>query len=68
MVLVDVQEIGRASCRERVLMSVGPLCVSLSSLLYLQYLSKCFRNSICLGPGKFPYLERTFSADRKSVV
>ena len=50
------------SCRTSVIvfMSVGPLWVwnlSLSSLLYLQYLSKCLRNSICLGPGLLPHIE-----------
>ena len=45
--------------------SVGPLCVanfSLSSFAYLQYLRRCLRNSMCLGPRLFPYLDNMLSA------
>ena len=48
-----------------VFISVGPSCVanfSLSSFAYLQYLRRCLRNSMCLGPGLFPYLDNMLSA------
>ena len=48
-----------------VFISVGPLCVenfSLSSFVYLQYLSKCLGNSICLRPGLLPYLDNRLSS------
>ena len=49
-----------------VFISVGPSCVAnfgLSSFAYLQYLRRCLRNSMCLGPGLFLYFYNMLSAE-----